>query len=77
MAKKGYRKSVAKPRSIRQRKYQGSSKQKKRRASRNAAARGKKCPKGKEIHHKNRNPKDNRKSNLTCVSIGWNRGKNK
>lgn len=77
MPKKGYRKPGAKARSIYQRKYQGSSKQKKRRASRNAAARKKKCPKGKEVHHKNRNPKDNRPKNLKCATKKYNRSRNK
>lgn len=77
MAKKGFRKPGAKARSVYQRKYQGSSTQKKRRASRNAAARKKKCPKGKEVHHKNRNPKDNSKKNLVCTTKKYNRSRNK
>lgn len=54
-------------------KYQKSAKQKKNRASRNAAARKMKCPKGKEVDHKDRNPRNNKKSNLRCLSKSKNR----
>ena len=59
--------------------YQGSTKQKKRRASRNAARRkmiaaGKaKKGDGKDVAHKNGNPKDNNSSNLTTQSKKKNR----
>ncbi len=47
--------------------------QKKRRASRNAANKRLKPPKGKEVHHKNGNPRDNRRSNLAVISKTKNR----
>jgi hypothetical protein len=59
--------------------YQGSEEQKKKRASRNAARRemmadGKvKKYDGKDIDHKNGNPKDNSKSNLRVQSKSQNR----
>lgn len=53
--------------------YQGSSKQKKNRASRNAAAKKKPCPKGKEVGHKDGNPRNNAKSNLKCQTVKSNR----
>lgn len=59
--------------------YQSSTEQKKRRASRNAARRkmaavGKvKKGDGKDVAHKNGNPKDNRRSNLKVVSASKNR----
>jgi len=59
--------------------YQGTTAQKKRRAKRNAARRAMiragKARKGdgKDIHHKNGNPKDNRKKNLKVVSKRKNR----
>lgn len=60
-------------------KYQSSSKQKKRRASRNTArnrmiAAGKaKRGDGKDVAHKNGNPMDNRRSNLKVVPASKNR----
>jgi len=59
--------------------YQSTTEQKKRRASRNAArskmlASGKvKKGDGKDVAHRNGNPKDNRKSNLKVVSASKNR----
>ena len=59
--------------------YQGKPEQKKRRASRNAArAKAVKSGKvrkgdGKDVDHKNGNPKDNRSSNLTTQSKSKNR----
>ena len=47
--------------------------QKKRRASRNAANKRLKPPKGKEVHHKNGNRRDNRRSNLAVNSKTKNR----
>ena len=82
MAKKGEYKKGATADSIRQRKYNGSAEQKKNRASRNAARRAaEKAGKvrkgdGKDIDHKNMNPKDNRKSNLQVMSKSKNRAKN-
>lgn len=60
-------------------KYQSSSKQKKRRASRNTArnrmiAAGKaKRGDGRDVAHKNGNPMDNRRSNLKVVPASKNR----
>ena len=73
MPKKGYRDPKASPRSKRQRKYQGSPKQRKNRSSRNKAARKVKCAKGKEVHHKDGNPRNNKRSNLRCMSKKKNR----
>ena len=59
--------------------YQSTTEQKKRRASRNTArskmlASGKvKKGDGKDVAHKNGNPKDNRKSNLKVVPASRNR----
>jgi hypothetical protein len=43
--------------------------------SRKRAARAMKCPKGKEVDHKDNNPKNNNRSNLKCVSRLKNRQK--
>tara|TARA_Y100000401_G_scaffold33651_1_gene25024 strand:- start:581 stop:865 length:285 start_codon:yes stop_codon:yes gene_type:complete len=56
-------------------KFHSSIKAKKDRAARNNANRNKKCPDGKEIHHKDGNPRNNAASNLVCRSIKSNRGK--
>ena len=56
-------------------KFQSSTKSKKDRAARNAANRKKKCPPGKEVHHKDGNPRNNSLSNLVCRKKGSNRGK--
>ena len=32
---------------------------------------------GQDVHHKNGNPRDNRRSNLQAVSVRYNRSKNK
>lgn len=53
--------------------YHASAKQKKRRACRNAARRIKGGKKGKDVAHKNNNPCDNRKSNLSNQSKSRNR----
>ena len=82
MPAKGQLKKNAKPDSVRQRAYNGTAEQKKNRASRNsarrsAAAAGKvKKGDGKDVDHKNMNPKDNRASNLQVLSKGKNRAKN-
>ena len=82
MAKKGEYKKGATADSIRQRKYNSSEEQKKNRASRNAARRAaEKAGKvrkgdGKDVDHKNMNPKDNRKSNLQVMDKSKNRAKN-
>lgn len=82
MAKKGEYKANATADSIRQRKYNESPLQKKRRADRNAARRkmeaaGKvKKGDGKDIDHKNRNTGDNSRSNLRVQSQKQNRSRN-
>ena len=53
--------------------YHAKPTQKKRRASRNAANKKLKPPKGKEVHHKNGNARDNRPSNLAVISKRKNR----
>ncbi|MBK25889.1 MAG: HNH endonuclease [Halobacteriovorax sp.] len=45
------------------------------RAARNKANRLKKPGRGKEVHHKNGNPRDNRPSNLSVISKKANRKK--
>ena len=82
MPAKGQFKKNAKPDSVRQRAYNGTAEQKKNRASRNSARRSaEKAGKvrkgdGKDVDHKNMNPKDNRASNLQVISKGKNRAKN-
>lgn len=62
--------------------YHSSPLQKKRRAARNKARRkaarlyGKSAIKGKDIDHKDGNPKNNSKSNLRVMSKKKNRGRN-
>lgn len=83
MAKKGQYKAGAKPDSVRQRKYNGSEEQKKRRAQRNAARR--KMEKsgavrkgdGKEVDHKDKNTSNNSRSNLRVRSKSANRADNR
>ena len=64
-------------------KYQASEEQKKNRASRNAArasvvkSKGKAAVKGKDVDHKNGNPKDNSSKNLRVESKKKNRGRKK
>ena len=53
--------------------YQAKQVQKKGRAGRNAANSKLKPPKGKEVHHKNGNAQDNRRSNLAVISKRANR----
>lgn len=83
MPKKGQRKASAKPRSKRQRGYQGKPIQRERRSSRNKArrkvvkSRGKSAVKGKDVHHKDRNPMNNSRKNLKVSSKKKNRGNNK
>ena len=82
MAKKGEYKKGATADSVRQRKYNGSPEQKKNRASRNAARRAaEKAGKvrkgdGKDVDHKNMNPRDNSKGNLKVMDRSKNRAKN-
>lgn len=60
--------------------YHGKPKQVSRRAGRNAARAkavksGMACKgDGKDVHHKNNNPKDNRACNIASVSVSKNRG---
>lgn len=83
MAKKGQYKAGAKPDSVRQRKYNGSEEQKKRRAQRNAARR--KMEKtgavrkgdGKDVDHRNKNTSNNSRSNLRVRSKSANRADNR
>jgi len=61
--------------------YHGTSQQKKNRASRNKARNTLKKSgsilSGKDVHHKDGNPKNNSRKNLAVVSIKYNRSKNK
>lgn len=83
MAKKGEFKKGAKPDSVRQRKYNSSPEQKKRRAQRNAARRKmEKAGKvrkgdGKDVDHKNMNTANNSTSNLRVQSKSTNRARNR
>lgn len=56
-------------------KFQSSTKAKKDRAARNKASRNKNCATGKEVHHKDGNPRNNSASNCVCMLISANRGK--
>lgn len=82
MPAKGQFSKTATADSKRQRAYNSSPEQKKNRASRNAArreaAKDGKVSKGdgKDVDHKNMNPKDNRKSNLKVMDRSKNRAKN-
>jgi hypothetical protein len=53
--------------------YHGTPEQKKRRAGRNKARRIAKCGKGKEAHHKDGNPRNNKRSNIKCLTKKKNR----
>lgn len=81
--KKGQRKPNAKKRSVYQRKYNLSKEQTERRSSRNKARRkmaksvGKSAIKGKDVHHKDGNPKNNSRRNLSVSSVNKNRKKNR
>lgn len=59
--------------------YHGTAKQKKRRSSRNKARRKIGLKKGdkREVDHKDRNPMNNKKSNLHAVSRKTNRSRSK
>ena len=48
--------------------HQGTPAQIKRRSGRNKAAKLLKCGKGKHAHHKDKNPLNNKRSNITCIS---------
>lgn len=83
MPAKGQFKSGAKADSVRQRKYNSSPEQKKRRAQRNAARRKmEKAGKvrkgdGKDVDHKNMNTANNSTSNLRVQSKSTNRARNR
>jgi len=53
--------------------YHSKPEQKLRRAARNAARRSVKAPSDKDVHHKDGNPMNNDKSNLSVVSKNYNR----
>lgn len=80
MPKKGQLKKNAKPRSVQQRKYNSTAKQKKNRAQRNAARRksGTAGKGGKDIDHKKKISKGgtNKKTNLRKRSVSKNRADN-
>ena len=82
MPKKGEFKKGATADSIRQRKYNSKPSSKKDRASRNAArseaAKAGKVHKGdgKDVDHKNSNPRDNKKGNTQVISASKNRAMN-
>jgi hypothetical protein len=82
MAKKGQFKKGATADSIRQREYNSKPSSKKDRASRNAArSEAEKAGKvrkgdGKDVDHKNSNPRDNKKSNTQVISASKNRAMN-
>jgi hypothetical protein len=83
MPRKGEMKKGAKPDSIRQRAYNSSPEQKKRRAERNASRAevakthgGKAAIKGKDVDHKNHNTADKSKKNLSLMSPSKNRAMN-
>ena len=48
--------------------YHGKPEQRKRRSNRNKARRKVNAPKGKDVHHKDGNPNNNKRSNLTLRS---------
>jgi hypothetical protein len=83
MAKKGEYKKGASADSVRQRKYNSSPEQKKRRAQRNAARRKmEKAGKvrkgdGKDVDHKNMNTSNNSNGNLRVQSKATNRARNR
>ena len=83
MAKKGQFKAGATADSVRQRKYNGSAEQKKRRAERNASrAKMVKAGKvkkgdGKDVDHRNKNTSDKSTKNLRARSVKANRADNR
>ena len=80
---KGKRKANATARSKLQRKYNRTPKQLANRSSRNKARRkmvksvGKSALKGKDVHHKDCNPRNNSRRILSVSSVKKNRSKNK
>lgn len=81
MPAKGQYKKGAKPDSVRQRKYNGSPEQKKRRAERNASRRkmekAGKVKKGQDVDHRNKNTADQSTKNLRARSVKANRADNR
>lgn len=81
MAKKGQFKAGATADSVRQRKYNSSPKQKKRRADRNASrakmVKEGRVKKGQDVDHKNKNTADKSNSNLRARSVAANRADNR
>lgn len=81
MAAKGSFKAGATADSVRQRKYNGSAKQKKRRAERNSSraimVKEGKVKKGQDVDHKNKNTADKSSSNLRARSVAANRADNR
>ena len=75
MPKKGFRSPTASARSKRQRKYNSKPEQVKNRSNRNKARRKLKGCKGKDVHHRDGNPRNNKRSNLVCMSKKKNRSK--
>lgn len=82
MAKKGQFKKGATADSIRQREYNSSPEQKKRRAERNASRavmekkHGKAALKGKDVDHRNHKTSDKSSKNLSIMSVSKNRAAN-
>ncbi len=82
MPKKGEFKKNATADSVRQRKYNSSPEQKKRRAERNASRAemakkvGKSALKGKDVDHRNHNTADKSAKNLSVMSVSKNRAAN-
>ena len=82
MPKKGEYSKSATADSIRQRKFNSSPEQKKRRAERNASRTevvkkvGKAAAKGKDVDHRNHNTSDKSAKNLSLMSISKNRAAN-
>ncbi len=76
MPKKGHRSASASARSKYQRKYNSTPEQVKKRSNRNKARRKLSCG-SKDVHHKDGNPLNNKKSNLSCSSVKSNRSKNR
>lgn len=81
MPAKGQYKKGAKPDSVRQRKYNGSEEQKKRRAERNSSRRkmvkAGKVKKGQDVDHRNKDTSDQSTKNLRARSVKANRADNR
>ena len=82
MPRKGEYKAGATKRSIQQREYNSKASSKKDRVGRNAARRrteksvGKEALNGKDVDHKDGNPRNNSKGNTRVMSIAKNRSRN-